>query len=595
MRKLIVLLLALMLCGCSAAPAQDTQPQAEQVQPFDSPATLYDADNPVEKATNDAVRAYPLEDNSYTALFPVADKLMLVSKDGAITLLQGDAGQVVATLQTDLSAAWGVDDLCVGSQNIGYYAADTQEVVILDHMLQQLYRISLPEDMQGKPLIQLGKGEIFYCTTGQIRAIDVETGVTRMVRSHACMSQELLGSYFNDSLLGCRIVDEQGRENVLYLDARTGQKLGEDITQNKLQTYDHWYCAVVSNEDGQQILFGSSEEDRMLLDVPVDGMTAALAANGVVYSAVDAQSLQLSFYDLTSGTRSAEVTIPETETGKITATEDGYVWILSGQMLYRWDTAKSPSDDETVYTSRLYTTDVPDTEGLQLCAEKAAEIGKTYGLTLQIWQDAAQAGTEYAAVAEYQVPVIQQMLTQLDTVLSAFPADFLTITGDVRVNLVQSLENEADRMLHWTDGTCHIFITPENTAQAFLWGLGNAVDTRVLGNSFDYDKWDELNPWWFDYTYDYEENLQRDNPDVYLEGDDRAFTDPVAMSYPTEDRSRLFANAVMENNADMFASSTMQKKLRSICIAIREAYGWEDNTEVFIWEQYLNKPIAPNS
>ena len=124
-----------------------------------------------------------------------------------------------------------------------------------------------------------------------------------------------------------------------------------------------------------------------------------------------------------------------------------------------------------------------------------------------------------------------------------------------------------------------------------MWGLGNAVDTRVLGNSFDYDKWDDLNPWWFEYTYDYEKNLQRSNPEKLLEGSDRYFTDLVAMSFPTEDRSRLFANALLADNAEMFESSAMQKKLRSICIAVREAYGWEDSTEVYSWEQYLKKPI----
>ena len=111
----------------------------------------------------------------------------------------------------------------------------------------------------------------------------------------------------------------------------------------------------------------------------------------------------------------------------------------------------------------------------------------------------------------------------------------------------------------------------------------------------DYDTWDELNPWWFDYTYDYEENLERTNVDECLEGDSRCFTDLVAMSYPTEDRSRLFANAMMDGNEEMFASSAMQKKLRCICIAIREAYDYQEYTEIFTWEQYLNRPIAPSS
>ena len=64
------------------------------------------------------------------------------------------------------------------------------------------------------------------------------------------------------------------------------------------------------------------------------------------------------------------------------------------------------------------------------------------------------------------------------------------------------------------------------------------------------------------------------------------------MSFPTEDRSRLFANAMLEDNSEMFESSAMQKKLRSVCVALREAYDWQKVTEPFPWEQYLSKPIA---
>ena len=590
MKKWILLsLAALLLCGCTAQPEDVSVEMPQETQP--AAVCLYEADSAAEAATDGAVRAYSLE-QEHTGLIPVGDMLMAVSKDGAITLLQGAEGRVVASVKTDMSAAWGMDDLYAGSQNIGYYAADTQEAVILDHALQELYRISMPEDMQGKPVIQLDKGEIFYCTTGQIRAINVQTGISRMVRSHACMSQELLGSFFGDSVIGCKIVDQQGQESVQYLDPTTGQLLYEDFGQSKLQTVGQQFYAVVAGEEGTQILFGTGREERMLLAISPESLTPALQAGGVVHSSTDAEGLCLSFYDLAAGTRSSQVTVPGLESGKIAATGDGAVWILSGQTLYRWDTAKTPTKEETVYTSKVYTADRPDEEGLAHCGETADRLGQTYGLTLRIYEEAAAAGVNYRAETEYRVPETEQTLTLLENILAALPEGFMSTTGDVNVYLVQSLENDVDRALYWADGACHIFLTGENTQEAFLWGLGNAVDTRVLGNSFDYDKWDDLNPWWFEYTYDYEENLKREDPEEYLEGDNRCFADLTAMSFPTEDRSRLFANAILEDNGDMFLSSAMQKKLRTICVAIREAYGWEDSTEIYPWEQYLNKPVA---
>ena len=36
----------------------------------------------------------------------------------------------------------------------------------------------------------------------------------------------------------------------------------------------------------------------------------------------------------------------------------------------------------------------------------------------------------------------------------------------------------------------------------------------------------------------------------------------------------------------------LQNKLLAICQGIRKAFGYEKSSEIFIWEQYLNKPIA---
>lgn len=588
-RIILLLLVALLLCGCTTVPVEETDPTVQATEPEVETVRLYAAGSEMEVATSGAVRTYDLEENT-TALIPVEDKLLLVSNEGNLILLQGDDGQVIATAKTDLSDAWSREDLFVGKQNIGYYAADTQETVILDHTLQEVYRYVLPEEMQGKPIFLMDEGEIFYCTAGQIHAISIQSGVSRMVRSHSVMNQELLGSYFDDTVLGCRIVDKQGEESIVYLDAVTGQAISEDCKNSKLYTNGQFYYALTTNGESGMTIFGSTKEERMLLNV-TETLTPVLQIKSAIYSAATEEGLQLIQYDLVSGTRRSEVMLPGLTEGKVAATEDGYVWILAGESLYRWDTAKTLTEDETVYAEKLFTADAPDTEGLALCADEASRLSETYGLTLKIWESAAKAGVNYGAIAEYRVDVTEAALTQIEQVLCVLPADFLSITGDVRVHIVKDLDGGADRALYWADGVCNLFVTDENTLEAFLWGIGNAVDTRILGNSFDYDKWDDLNPWWFEYTYDYEENLQRNNPEQLLEGSDRCFTDLVAMSFPTEDRSRLFVNALLADNGEMFEPSAMQKKLRTVCIALREAYGWEDSTEVYAWEQYLKKPI----
>ena len=59
------------------------------------------------------------------------------------------------------------------------------------------------------------------------------------------------------------------------------------------------------------------------------------------------------------------------------------------------------------------------------------------------------------------------------------------------------------------------------------------------------------------------------------------------MTYPLEDRCQIFYNAMLPDNAEMFASPVMKEKLLRICAAIREAYGLEKNSETSPWEQYL--------
>ena len=42
----------------------------------------------------------------------------------------------------------------------------------------------------------------------------------------------------------------------------------------------------------------------------------------------------------------------------------------------------------------------------------------------------------------------------------------------------------------------------------------------------------------------------------------------------------------------LFAASPLQYKLKMLCQGIREAFGLKKSPENFLWEQYLNQPMA---
>ena len=102
--------------------------------------------------------------------------------------------------------------------------------------------------------------------------------------------------------------------------------------------------------------------------------------------------------------------------------------------------------------------------------------------------------------------------------------------------------------------------------------------------------WNTLNPKVFSYDYDYIANLSREDYQ-WTEGEDRAFIDIYSMSYPKEDRARIMEYAMMLGNEDCFESETMQRKLRQLCLGIRDAFGLKKSTEAFLWEQYLEEPL----
>ena len=112
----------------------------------------------------------------------------------------------------------------------------------------------------------------------------------------------------------------------------------------------------------------------------------------------------------------------------------------------------------------------------------------------------------------------------------------------------------------------------------------------MLGNSRDYDEWKKLNPEGFDYDYNY--YVYKTHDSEYLSDENRYFADAYAMTFPHEDRCRLFVHAMLDANADLFATDAMQAKLKRMCQGIREAYGYERDGNTYVWEQYLNISLA---
>jgi hypothetical protein len=320
--------------------------------------------------------------------------------------------------------------------------------------------------------------------------------------------------------------------------------------------------------------------------------------NAVVDYAATAAGLELTYYDLATGKCTAKTVLPGVQNPIAFCGSGSEIGLLAtdtataAHALYRWDITKSAVAEEAVYIGPLFTAENPDTEGLAECRTLADSYQSQYGVKLLLWQDAVQTTGGYTLTPEYQPQVIQEMLEQLQPVLTLFPASFLQKTveaGWIRIALVRSIAGGEDWVQFWEGGDCWIILsTDTDIAASALQGIAYGIDSHVLGNSRELDTWAELNPKDFAYTY----SAHVAGNAAYVSGENRAFADMRSMTYPHEDRCRIFYYATLPDMADMFKSPIMQAKLLRLCKGIREAYNLQKKTETYIWEQYLDTSLA---
>lgn len=599
MKRLILLfavLLVLSGCGRREVPisvtTEPTVPQAKE---------LYIPDHPVETLTNGAVRAYSLGGAHYLGIAPMREKLLLVSDKTEFTVLQGARGEKVSTATADTQVSVSDPAFSVSVMGVSYYRQDSHEVVLLNPLLKETARIALPQDVQGSLVVSLINQEIYYCQGQEIRALNISSGISRLVKSLACENMQLAGSYFQGNLLACRFIEQQGRVQTIYLDSQTGQTLSRNKNISYLESFENDYFCIRMDGAVQQKIFGSLDGKMQSLNLDKK-TTAVLALGGVITSETsEAGGVRLDFYQLREGKRTASIELPSIEESVQIVADGAYVWILADetgkdtQTLFRWDIGKAPVSDETVYTGPLYTADDPDTQQLAQLKNRAEELGRQHGVKIRIGKDAVEQSGQYVLQQEYQVPAIQKMLGHLEQVLSLFPDGFLKSSmrgGSVNIGLVRNISDHLPYAQFYKNGNAYILLSLDSEIQKdFIRGFAYVVDSHVLGNSRAYDTWGALNPEGFYYDLDYEKNAQRQDK-RYTEGENPAFIDRFSMSFPHEERCRIFYYAMTQEGEGRFESDTMQRKLLRMCEGIREAYGLEKNSDTYPWEQYLNQSIA---
>lgn len=598
-RFLWILLAIVLLAGCSKKQPSTEQTKPTTVTTEPTEPGLYVPGSDLEKQTAGAVRSYSLKAGEWFGLSTVGEKLLVVG-NGEMMLLTGEQGWTTVAEISGLSENTEMDTYTTG---VGYYDPNTRTVTVLDAELQMVTQKVLPEDVEGAPVISMIRNEAYYFNGTEIRAMELTPGASRsrLLRQQKSMEALLPDDYFDGNVLSCRVKDSAGEIRTEYFSSETGQTYSQDQGIDKMQTYKDRYFINRLDIHAQQMIFGTRNgEKQSFLLQPAENtlLVPVLEMNGVVSGQDTEKGLDLSFYDLATGKRTAQVVLPATKEVKALHGNGAYIWILAKegdkQTLLRWDITKSAIADETVYIGPFYTPDNPDEKGLKECVKLANTYESTYRVRLHIGTNAMKTTGDYKVVAEHQPQNIRATLESVKPILEKLRPVFASYAGKGKaINLcfVRSIESGEDWVRFQHNKTWWFLISAKaDLTETLISGMTLPIESHVLGNSRDYefDRWNPLNPAEFVYA-----NVADVEPNPkYLQGDTRAFVDAEAMTSISEDRRSVIYNAMLADNAEMFQSTTMQAKLHRICIGIREACGLQKSEKAYLWEQYLKTSLA---
>lgn len=585
-RLLLILAAMLLLAGCAKqappAPTPATQPT--------TPSACYVPDSPLEKQTSGAVRLYALASGGWFGISDLGSGILLTGSKG-MQVLSGEQGTLSAPITPESFGA--TSEMDVLATGVAYYIPVSRSVVVMNPQLQETTRMELPESVVGRPVISLHRNEVYYIVDTEIRAMNLNTGISRLVRQHTGIV-ELSAAYFEGKVISCRIQDTGEQTHTEYISAETGQTLSENAEILEMTTCEDRYFLRYAGGRKDRLAFGTRTGEAKAFSTAGD-VFPVLEMNGAVTCEETKTGISLSFFDLSAGKRTAQTSLDGVKKPVSVCCDGAYIWLLAeengNQRLLRWDISKSPVQDETVYTGTFYTLESPDTEGIQACQTLADTYAKQFGVKINIWQNATITTGGYTVKAEYDPETIGAMLEELQFVLGVFPENFLLKTveaGWIRINLVREIQGGKEWAHMWKGKDCHILIAAGgNAGQLFLRAVSYAIDSHVLGNSrdFDADRWTPLNPAGFTYS---KEPVKPE----YLTGDTRAFADALAATSILEDRCSIFYNAILGGNAEMFKAPVMQAKLLRLCMGIREAYGLQKSEKTYLWERYLETSLA---
>lgn len=607
MKRSLTLFLALMLllsgCGAQPDPVEPTQPSTVPTAPPDF--AVYQDTHSVEVLTHGAVKYYSMEQQDYYGMVSVKDGVLLLSgkEETALTRLCAGSPPVTGTARDCLLTGDLLWDTALG---LCYYDETAHALVFLDADLNESSRISLPNELTDTPVLSADGQLVYYYDAEALRCLELRSGISRLLKESRYPTHQVRALHFDDEVLECRIMDTEG-EMTFFVSAQTGETLFETRNPVTLQSRGQDYFARWQEGEQELLLLGTRGQTTQRLTPQEAGTLLPLLGSGYLVSCqTDSTGTDLLCYGLEQGSSLSRIRLAGIGAPMGMAVGERLIWfparnLLTGEVaLYCWDPAVNSETLESSFLSPYYTAQSPDRDGLERCKQQAKALAQTYGIRIELWEEAeSPLPKDYSVTAEYQVGIYERYLPILEKALATIPKAVYqklgrqSQNGKLTVSLVREIygTNELGSLTleqgahFWSGGSSYLLLMMNDKLErSFYHEIFHAMDSYILTETKAYDDWRKLNPSGFAYDYSYITNEYRD-PKDYLDDQNRAFIDLYSMSYPKEDRARIMEYAMMEGNESYFTSKIMSKKLNTLCKGIRKAFKLGDGS--YLWEQYL--------
>lgn len=595
------LLIALLLWGCGS-PAQSTESTApsEAATQATEPPTL-----PSE--IQDSVTTFQLESGNCAGILPFSqNSYALLTTTGQMRLLSGENLRIDNS--RDLGCQLSSEDpsILVKEDQISYFDSSRGAYVTLGKNLTEIASVTIRDAIVAGPIMSEDFSTVYYCTAEGVRALDMATGNSRMLRQEHGTITSLDGILFGGSILRYTRLNEQGVDDTIFIRTSDGSQVYFANLDGQLSTWGNSYAAVMQLQlpmgTVRQILTGDLSGTIANLEIGESWDTILFPGSGTaLIQDVMNDELTVQLYNLSDGTLAASRVFSDHCAPFPHSWFDGrYLWLWNNgeSLLHRWEVSQNACTSDS-YFAHHYTLSDPDETGLENCRGRAQMLSETFGIPITLAEmNNRTSGADYTGYPDLRPSQYLTALNLLHDALEKLPEGLTRLLGGDG-GLCIELVDDFDPVHGIQPGTGTLeFGSPriirvsmcQDLQAIFYHELFHALELMIQNESNDLEDWNSCNPKDFDYTGSvsaWEAGQYTDSE--YLAEGENYFADDYCFVSPREDRAQTFMYAILDGQQARFQSKAMQSKLEVLSKAFRDTFrDYEDLEVIFPWEQYMD-------